>query len=115
MGFDNLFERSNDGRILKTYLADGTIVKTYKEKRELNTGYQEYEKYVISLVFFQDDSVAKFSDTGELIFISSQDRFNLNQQGENALEGNDKDYWIQLYSVPEERKAGVFTCDLQEQ
>jgi hypothetical protein len=39
VGHDNLFERSNDGRIVKTYLADGTRVETYKEKRELSTGY----------------------------------------------------------------------------
>lgn len=93
VGHDNLFERSNDGRIIKTYLADGTQVSTYKEKRELNTGYQEYETNYINLVYFEDGSAAKLKDTGEIIFISAIDRYNLNQQGENRKE-NDVDYWI---------------------
>lgn len=79
VGHDNLFERSNDGRIVKTYLADGTRVQTYKEKRELSTGYQEYETNVVSLVYFEDDSVAKLTDSGEIIFISQLDRYNLNK------------------------------------
>jgi hypothetical protein len=35
VGFDNLFERSNDGRIVNTYLPDGTHVRGYREKKEL--------------------------------------------------------------------------------
>ena len=32
VGFENLFERSYDGRIVETYLMDGTVVKGYCEK-----------------------------------------------------------------------------------
>jgi DNA-binding cell septation regulator SpoVG len=35
VGFENLFERSNDGRIVHTLLPDGTKVMGYREKREL--------------------------------------------------------------------------------
>jgi hypothetical protein len=36
----------------------------------------------------------------------------LNKKGENRAEGEDIDYWLQMFSVPEERRAGVFTAFL---
>ena len=35
-------------------------------------------------------------------------------KGENRKDGEDIDYWLQLFSVPNERKSGVFTANLEE-
>lgn len=113
VGYDNIFERSNDGRLVETFVPDGTIIRSYREKREL-PGYNQFEKLNIHLVYFIDGSVAKVSENGEIIFISGVDRVALNQKGENADMGKDKDYWVQLFCVSEERKGGVFTADLRE-
>lgn len=92
VGFDNLFERSNDGRILETFLPDGTKVTGYKEKKEL-PGYNQFQTNIIHLLFFKDESVAKIMNNGEIVIISAMDRVALNQMGEKRQE-NDIDYWI---------------------
>lgn len=38
----------------------------------------------------------------------------LNQKGEQRKDELDIDYWLQLFSVAEERKSGVFTIQLNE-
>jgi hypothetical protein len=35
VGFEDIFERSNDGRVIETYLPDNTKVIGYTEKKEL--------------------------------------------------------------------------------
>jgi len=35
VGFENIFERSNNGRVVETYLPDKTKVIGYREKKEL--------------------------------------------------------------------------------
>jgi hypothetical protein len=32
VGFENIFERSNDGRVVETFLGDNARVVSYKEK-----------------------------------------------------------------------------------
>lgn len=62
-----------------------------------------------------DGSVAKVLDNGEIVFISAVDRVALNAQGANHEKiGEDIDYWLQLFCVPEERKAGVYNISLQD-
>jgi len=42
VGFENIFERSNDGRVVETWLGDGGRVLSYREKQEL-PGYKVYK------------------------------------------------------------------------
>ena len=109
-GFENIMERSFNGRVTETYLPDGSKVVGYQEKRELE-GYENYETCNVHLLYQPEGSVLKFKDNGEVVIISANDRFELNAQGENRAE-NDIDYFLQLFGVPEERKNGVYTADL---
>ncbi|EAR91082.3 hypothetical protein TTHERM_00430030 (macronuclear) [Tetrahymena thermophila SB210] len=113
VGFDNLFERSNNGIIIETYLPDGTKVVGYKEKQEL-PGYNQFQTNHIHLIYFDDGSVGKVLDNGEVVFISAVDRVALNKNGQNKPFGEDLDFWLQLFCVPEERKAGVYNISLKE-
>lgn len=38
----------------------------------------------------------------------------LNKKGENNQNGLDINYWLELFSVPDERKSGVFTAFLDQ-
>lgn len=111
VGFDNLFERSNNGVIVETYLPDGSRVIGHREKREL-PGYNSYTTNQIHVVYLEDGSVAKVVDDGEVVLVSGVDRVALNHSGEQRELGHDIDYWLQLFSVPEERRAGVYTANL---
>lgn len=77
VGFEDLFERSNNGRIVDTFLPDNTCVRGYVEKGEL-PGYNNFEVNNIHLIYFEDGSVCKVVEKGEVIFISGVDRVNLN-------------------------------------
>lgn len=77
-------------------------------------GYDKFETLIINLVYFKDGSVAKVCENGEIVFISGVDRVRLNENGDNSEFGQDKDYWLQLFCIPEERKGGVFTTNLRE-
>ena len=70
-GQENLFERSWDGRIIETYLHDGTKVCGYKEKS--NVGAELYTH----LVYSYDGSVIKIREDGEVVIISEKDRHDL--------------------------------------
>ena len=111
VGFDNVFERSNDGRVVETWIGDGGRVVAYREKQEL-PGYKEYKTNTVHLLYLADGGVSKIVDDGEIVLISAEERMQLNKKGEGKPEGKDIDYWLQLFSVPEERRAGVFTAQL---
>lgn len=93
VGFDNLFDRSNNGIIIETYLPDGTKVVGYKEKQEL-PGYNLFQTNHIHLIYFDDGSIAKVLDNGEIVFISAVDRVALNRNGGNNKFGEDIDFWL---------------------
>ena len=112
VGFENLFERSNDGRIVQTMLPDGSKVVGYREKKEL-LGYNKFITNNIHIVFFEDGSVSKVVDDGEVVFVSAVDRHTLNLKGEKK-QSNDVDYWLQLFGLSEERREGVFTASLRD-
>lgn len=62
----------------------------------------------------EDGSVVKVVDNGEVVFVSGVDRIALNKSGEKRAFGADIDFWLQLFCVSEERKAGVYTAQLKE-
>ncbi len=79
-GQTNLFERSWDGRIVETYLHDGTKVCSYKEKSN-----DDAELYT-HLVYSYDGSVMKIREDGEVVIISEKDRHDLAQVDPDAKE-----------------------------
>lgn len=63
----------------------------YKEKTE--TLSNSFITNIIHLLFFEDGTVAKIVDSGEIVLISAIDRYILNENGANREE-NDIDYWL---------------------
>ncbi|EGR34511.1 hypothetical protein IMG5_009200 [Ichthyophthirius multifiliis] len=106
VGYQNLFERSNDGRVIETYIQDGTKVVGYTEKQEL-PGYNQWIKNFIYLIYMQDGSICKVLDNSEIVFISAVDRASLRKNSENDIQ-----YWLQLFCIREERKGGVYSGNL---
>ncbi|CAI2364424.1 unnamed protein product [Moneuplotes crassus] len=111
MGIDNLMERSNDGFVLDTYLPDDALVETYKEKQQLE-GYNNFSLNTIHLIRRHDYSVIKVKQEGEVVIITSNQRFYLNDIGYRCDIGEDKDYFFELYGFESDRRSGVFTCDV---
>lgn len=105
-------ERSHNGRVTESYLPDGSKVVGFLEKRELE-GYENYETSNIHLIYQPEGSILKVKEEGEVIIISANDRYELNELGENRSE-NDIDYFLQLFGIPEERKNGVYTAELRK-
>ena len=70
-----MFERSNDGRIVETFLFDGTRVLGYKEVSRLKEG--TLKANYVHLVFFEDGAVSKVTNEGDIVFISSVDRLEM--------------------------------------
>lgn len=62
----------------------------------------------------EDGSVVKVVDSGEVVLVSGVDRVALNNSGEKRKFGADIDFWLQLFCVSDERKAGVYTAQLTE-
>mmetsp|Transcript_4562 Transcript_4562/g.3773 ORF Transcript_4562/g.3773 Transcript_4562/m.3773 type:complete len:226 (+) Transcript_4562:1303-1980(+) len=91
-GFDNIMERSYNGRVTETYMPDGSLIKGYLERRELE-GYQNFEISNIHLIYQPDGSVLKLKETGEVVVVSATDRHQLNIQGENRID-DDIDYFL---------------------
>lgn len=111
VGFENIFERSNDGRVVETYI-EGNKIITYLEKQELPE-YKQYKTNRIQVLYLSDGGVAKVVDDGEVVLVTAEERVRLNKKGENRELGKDLDYWLQLFSVAEERKCGVYTIDVK--
>lgn len=70
VGFDNLFERSNDGRVVETFLGEKARVVTYREKQEL-PNLNEYKTNTINLIYLSDGAVCKIVDDGEVAIITA--------------------------------------------
>ncbi len=106
MGLSDIMERSHDGRVTETYLPENTKIFGFKEKRELS-GYNNYTENSIYLIYLEDGTTVKLNDNGEVILIGAIDRLKMN---EDANE--DKEYFLQMFGIPEERKGGVYTADI---
>lgn len=78
-GYKDLLERSCDGKISETALADGTVVQGLRELRELE-GYNNSKNIQVWLLRGRDQSVFKFEEDGECVFIGSRDRAKLTRE-----------------------------------
>ena len=112
MGRDGIMERSNGGLVSEVFLPDRSIVQTYFEKQEL-PGYNCFSKSLIHLVCRDDYTRIKVRQDGEVVVISANSRAYLNQIGKQLEFGQqDFDFFFELFGVPIERRAGVYTCNM---
>ena len=105
-GQTNLMERSSDGRVVETYLHDGTKVCGFRENVELTTFGPENEDgereasteekaLYTHLVYGYDASVLKIREDGEVVVISEADRHALAQPaGEDEGENFEGREWL---------------------
>lgn len=115
MGKDMLMERSNTGKITEVLLPDHTIVQTYIEKQE-HPGYNNFTSSFIHIIRREDYSVVKVRQDGEVVLITANERSLLNDIGNQIEEfgTKDYDYFFELFGVPDERRTGVYTANLDK-
>ena len=114
MGRDNIMERSYGGLITDTFLPDRTVVSSYLERQEL-PGYNKFQTNLIHMVRRDDFSVLKVRQDGEIVVITSNQRAYLNEIGKQMNFGEDDyDYFFELFGVPNERRSGVYTANLEQ-
>lgn len=111
MGYDDIMERSNNGYLVETFLPDNTLVQSFREKQTLE-GYNNFSENTIHLFRRQDFSVLKVKQDGEVVVITSNERALLNDLGYSLDFGKDKDYFFELFGLANERRSGVYTCDI---
>ena len=113
IGNDNLMNRAYDGRLVKIILPDKTLVYVYKEKKST----EEFETYMFNTIVFiykLDGDVIRITQSGDIVIVSSNERKKLNNEGmnKNFEAGEDIDYFFEVNGKPEERKGGIYTCEL---
>ena len=70
---------------------------------------------MIHLVRRDDFSIIKVKQDGEVVVISSNERAYLNEIGKQKEFGSaDYDYFFELFGIPNERRSGVYTANLNE-
>ena len=115
MGSEDLMVRSYDGRLSKVYLHDGTVIETYKEKK-LTEEFETYAFNTVTVITRKDGTVVRVSQEGDIVIITSNERKKLNEKGMNLDFDNlkDTDYLFELNGKSDERKGGVYTCDMRK-
>jgi hypothetical protein len=71
---------------------------------------------MVHIVRREDFSVVKVKQEGEVVLISANQRAFLNEIGKQIEDfGNkDFDYFFELFGVPNERRSGVYTANLDK-
>ena len=115
IGSDNLMNRTYDGRLLKIILPDKTLVYVYKEKQSTEL-FETYMYNTIIFIYKLDGDVIRISQSGDIVIVSSNERKKLNDEGmnKNFEKGEDLDYFFEVNGKPEERKGGIYTCELNK-
>lgn len=115
MGKDNIMERTNTGMISEVCLPDKTIISSYQEKQELE-GYNQFSTCMIHLIKRYDFSVVKVRQDGEVCMITANERAFLNEIGKQMDDfgTNDYDYFFEMFGIPNERRSGVYTANLDK-
>ena len=115
IGSDNLMNRTYDGRLSKIILPDKTLVYVYKEKQSTEL-FETYTFNTIIFIYKNDGDVIRISQSGDIVVVSSNERKKLNDEGMNKNFDNneDIDYLFEVNGKPEERKGGIYTCELNK-
>jgi hypothetical protein len=67
------------------------------------------------LIRREDLSIIKVRQDGEVVIITANERAYLNEIGKQEEFGkSDFDYFFELFGVPNERRSGVYTCNLEQ-
>ena len=70
---------------------------------------------MIHLVNRDDYSTIKVRQDGEVVIITANARAHLNEMGKQEVLGTkDFDYFFELFGLPNERRTGVYTCNLDK-
>ena len=115
IGSDNLMNRAYDGRLSKIILPDKTLVFVYKEKQSTEL-FETYTYNTITFIYKNDGDVIRISQSGDIVVVSSNERKKLNDEGMNKDfdKNEDIDYYFEVNGKPEERKGGIYTCELNK-
>ena len=115
IGSDNLMNRTYDGRLVKIILPDKTLVYVYKEKQSTEL-FETYMFNTIIFIYKLDGDVIRITQSGDIVLVSSNERKKLNNEGmnKNFDKGEDIDYFFEVNGKPEERKGGIYTCQLNQ-
>ena len=115
IGSDNLMNRAYDGRLVKIILPDKTLVYVYKEKQSTEL-FETYMFNTIIFIYKLDGDVIRITQSGDIVLVSSNERKKLNNEGmnKNFDKGEDIDYFFEVNGKPEERKGGIYTCQLNQ-
>ena len=111
LGYDNLMERSHTGFLITTHLPHGSTMSSYHECQELEE-YNTFSHNTVHLLRRYDQSIYLVKQDGEVVIISSNQRSHLNSIGLAMTIPEDKDYFFEIFGVPEKRRAGVYTAEL---
>ncbi len=113
VGAEDVMMRSCEGRVAETFLPDGTVVRTYREKQQLDRP-DSIVINTIHLIARPDGGVIKVKENGEVVVMTPEERVALNEKGQNKEFGKDVDYFQELNTPATERRSGVYTvrCDL---
>ena len=77
--------------------------------------YNRTSKSLIHLLNRYDFSRIKIRQDGEIVVITSNSRSQLNDIGKQMEFGTqDYDFFFELFGMPNERRSGVYTCDLDK-
>ena len=115
IGSDNLMNRTYDGRLCKITLPDKTLLYAYKEKQSTEL-FETYTYNTIVFIYKNDGDVIRVSQSGDIVVVSSNERKKLNDEGmnKNFEKNEDIDYLFEVNGKPEERKGGIYTCELNK-
>ena len=115
IGSDNLMNRAYDGRLVKIILPDKTLVYVYKEKQSTEL-FETYMFNTIIFIYKIEGDVIRISQAGDIVIVSSNERKKLNKEGmnKNFEKGEDIDYYFEVNGKAEERKGGIYTCELNK-
>ena len=115
IGSDNLMNRTFDGRLSKITLPDKTLVFVYKEKQSTEL-FETYTYNTIVFIYKNDGDVIRITQSGDIAIVTSNERKRLNDEGMNKdfEENEDVDYLFEVNGKPEERKGGIYTCNLSQ-
>lgn len=103
VGKDDIMMRTFDGRVVETFLDNGTKITGYLEKKETEV-YQVFQTEYVHLFYFPDSSVIKVQEK-DIAVIGGHNRQSFQDPSE---------YFLQLFCLPGERKEGVYTCNLAQ-
>ena len=115
IGSDNLMNRTFDGRLSKVTLPDKTIIYIYKEKQSTEL-FETYTYNTIIFIYKNEGDVIRISQSGDIAIVTSNERKRLNDEGmnKNFEDNEDVDYLFEVNGKPEERKGGIYTCNLSQ-